>query len=56
MMVSKARLFGDAEIAAQMLDTVDPKAHKALGSKVRGFKGEVWDAGLSSFPFTLFYS
>jgi hypothetical protein len=45
MMVQKARLFGDEEIAKQMLGTVDPKAHRALGRKVEGFDGEKWDAG-----------
>lgn len=48
MMVQKARLFGDEDVAREMLRTRDPKAHKALGRKVRGFDGKVWDA--SKFP------
>lgn len=43
MMVQKARLFGDEEIAKQMLQTTDPKTHKALGRKVKNFDGARWD-------------
>ncbi|KAF2852896.1 DUF1768-domain-containing protein [Plenodomus tracheiphilus IPT5] len=43
MMVCKARLFGDEDIARQMLNTTSPGTHKALGRKVKGFKGDVWD-------------
>ncbi|KAJ4985662.1 hypothetical protein SVAN01_08837 [Stagonosporopsis vannaccii] len=43
MMVQKARLFGDEEVAKEMLRTSDPKMHKALGRKVKGFDGKVWD-------------
>lgn len=43
MMVQKARLFGDEKVAKDMSKTNDPKAHKALGRKVRGFDGGVWD-------------
>jgi predicted NAD-dependent protein-ADP-ribosyltransferase YbiA (DUF1768 family) len=43
MMVQKALLFADSKIAAQMLRTEDPKVHKALGRKVRGFREGVWD-------------
>lgn len=46
MMVQKARLFGDEAVAKQMLRTSDPKAHKALGRKVRGFDGKVWDQSM----------
>lgn len=51
MMVQKARLFGDEGVAAQMLRTRDPKAHKALGRKVKGFDGGVWDQSEFSFAF-----
>lgn len=44
MMFSKARLFGDLEIASQILSTDDPKEQKALGRKVKGFDPDVWDA------------
>ncbi|KAG9192872.1 hypothetical protein G6011_11606 [Alternaria panax] len=43
MMVQKARCFGDEEVAKQMLETANPKEHKALGRKVRGFDEKVWD-------------
>jgi ribA/ribD-fused uncharacterized protein len=42
MMHGKATLFGDAEIAAQILAAPDPRTHKALGRKVRGFDDRVW--------------
>ncbi|KAF2799592.1 DUF1768-domain-containing protein [Melanomma pulvis-pyrius CBS 109.77] len=44
MMVCKARLFGDEEIAQQMLRTESPREHKSLGRKVGGFDAQVWDA------------
>jgi ribA/ribD-fused uncharacterized protein len=43
MMVQKARCFGDEEIAKLMLETTDPKEHKALGRQVKGFDGKVWN-------------
>ncbi len=43
MMVQKARCFGDEEIAKLMLETTDPKEHKALGRKVKGFDDKVWN-------------
>jgi ribA/ribD-fused uncharacterized protein len=43
MMVQKARLFGDTATAAKMLDTTDPKRHKALGRQVKNFDERVWD-------------
>ncbi|KAJ4305178.1 hypothetical protein N0V90_000709 [Kalmusia sp. IMI 367209] len=47
MMVGKARLFGDESIARQMLDTTDPREHKALGRKVKNFNQKVWDSNKS---------
>lgn len=44
MMHGKARLFADAEIAAEILATPDPRTHKALGRKVRGFDDRRWKA------------
>jgi ribA/ribD-fused uncharacterized protein len=44
MMHGKALLFGDADIAAQILAAAEPRAHKALGRKVRGFDGARWNA------------
>src|SRR5689334_19884152 len=44
MMYGKTVLFGDAEVGAEMLEATSPKQHKALGRKVRGFSGAVWEA------------
>jgi predicted NAD-dependent protein-ADP-ribosyltransferase YbiA (DUF1768 family) len=44
MMVQKARLFDDAETAAQMVATTEPRKHKGLGRAVKGFDARVWDA------------
>ncbi len=42
MMASKARLFKDDEILAQILESTDPKEAKALGRKVKNFDGVRW--------------
>jgi ribA/ribD-fused uncharacterized protein len=42
MMHGKALLFGDGEIAAQILAAAHPRDHKALGRKVRGFDDTKW--------------
>ncbi len=42
-MYFKAKLFKDDAIAAQILEASAPKTVKALGRKVSGFNGEVWD-------------
>jgi ribA/ribD-fused uncharacterized protein len=44
MMVQKAKLFGDEKIAKEMLDTTDPKTHKALGRLVENFDDKVWNS------------
>ena len=44
MMYYKAKLFGDDEIAQQVLGTRDPRKQKALGRQVKGFDGVKWDA------------
>lgn len=44
MMHGKALLFGDAEVAAEILAASHPRQHKALGRKVRGFDERVWRA------------
>lgn len=43
MMAEKARLFGDQEMLAKILDSPEPKSAKALGRKVRGFDPAVWE-------------
>ena len=44
MMHSKALLFGDHQIAEEILKTNDPKKQKALGRKVKGFSEKLWNA------------
>jgi ribA/ribD-fused uncharacterized protein len=48
MMVQKARLFGDEKVAKDMLETSNPRAHKALGRKVKNFDNGTWDKRKSS--------
>lgn len=43
MMIQKARLFHDTESEKAMLETTDPKTHRDLGRKVKGYDGKVWD-------------
>lgn len=43
MMAEKAKLFGDEEIRAEILNTDDPRMCKALGRKVKNFDKAVWD-------------
>jgi len=42
MMAGKARLFGDAAIAARILASADPAEVKALGRKIAGFDETLW--------------
>ncbi|MFB9891445.1 NADAR family protein [Planobispora takensis] len=44
MMAGKARLFGDEEVAAQVVAAGHPKEAKDLGRRVRGFDDETWEA------------
>ncbi|MFD0688253.1 NADAR family protein [Actinomadura fibrosa] len=44
MMAGKARLFGDEEMAAAILDAGHPAEAKKLGGRVRGFDEETWAA------------
>ena len=44
MMASKAKLFGDDEMLAQILEALDPHTAKALGRQVRNFDAKVWKA------------
>lgn len=43
MMHAKALLFGDTEIAEQIMASASPREHQALGRKVRGFDHAVWE-------------
>ena len=42
MMAEKARLFGDAEVLARVLEAPHPGAAKKLGRQVRGFSEDEW--------------
>ena len=44
MMAKKARLFGDAEVLAQILTAGSPAEAKKLGRKIQGFDAAAWDA------------
>jgi len=43
MMAEKARLFGDDETLAGILEAAHPGGAKLLGRQVRGFDEEVWE-------------
>lgn len=42
MMLAKASLFNDFEMAGKIAATDDPALQKRLGARVRNFDGEVW--------------
>jgi ribA/ribD-fused uncharacterized protein len=44
MMVSKAKLFADTQIIAEMLATSSPANVKKLGRKVKDFEPALWEA------------
>ncbi|KXJ91826.1 hypothetical protein Micbo1qcDRAFT_161861, partial [Microdochium bolleyi] len=44
MMHHKALLFGDENIAAEILEADDPKTVKSLGRAVQGFDDETWNS------------
>lgn len=44
MMYSKAILFSDPDIAAQILETISPKEQRRLGRQVHNFDENVWVA------------
>lgn len=48
---SKAKLFGDEDIAQAVLATHLPKEQKALGRKVKGFDLETWKAKRESIVY-----
>lgn len=43
MMYKKALLFGDLDVANEILDATDPKTIKGLGRKVSNFDEDTWD-------------
>lgn len=44
MMHQKAKLFGDDQVAKQILTCTSQKSMKALGRKVQNFSDQVWEA------------
>lgn len=50
-MYGKAILFGDHEIAEQILQTKTPREAKDLGRRVRGFDNKVWEANRERIMF-----
>lgn len=42
MMWGKARLFGDEEVAKEIMEAKHPREHKALGRKVKGYDEQKW--------------
>lgn len=42
MMHQKALLFGDKEIAEEVMKVIHPKDHKALGRQVKGYDEAIW--------------
>ena len=43
MMAMKAKLFGDAEVYEQIMDSSDPRHQKELGRRIRNFDPEKWN-------------
>lgn len=44
MMAEKARVFGDDESLAKIMEATSPKVQKALGRKVKNFDPNLWTA------------
>jgi len=42
MMHQKALLFGDTEIASEVMKVTNPANHKALGRQVKGYDEAIW--------------
>lgn len=43
MMYKKAMLFGDSEIASEILKETDPSKMKAYGRRIKNFDNAIWD-------------
>jgi ribA/ribD-fused uncharacterized protein len=56
MMYAKAMLFGDREVAGQILQAKTPREQKALGRKVKGFDEAVWLLFREGIVFTGSYA
>ncbi|CAB1098634.1 unnamed protein product [Ectocarpus sp. CCAP 1310/34] len=53
MMAEKARIFGDDAADAKIMGTSDPREHKSLGRKVRGFDHALWELRREDVVFSL---
>ena len=51
MMYGKAILFGDTEIAHDILSTDEPREHKRLGRLVKNFNTKIWEAHCKQIVF-----
>jgi ribA/ribD-fused uncharacterized protein len=51
MMYKKAMLFGDEDVANQILLTENPSEQKALGKLVKGFDRTIWDQNCFSIVY-----
>jgi ribA/ribD-fused uncharacterized protein len=52
MMHQKALLFGDKEIADEVMKVTHPKDHKALGRRVKGYDEAIWKRACLSIVYT----
>lgn len=43
MMVKKALLFGDKDMAQRLLSEPEPKEQQLLGRQIKGFDADIWD-------------
>ena len=51
MMFSKAKLFGDFEIADKILKSKDVREQKMLGRQVKGFEINIWESEAMNFIY-----
>ncbi len=51
MMYKKAKLFGDEEIAENILQTSNPGKQKALGRKVKNFDNQIWESNCKQIVY-----
>jgi ribA/ribD-fused uncharacterized protein len=56
MMYGKAILFGDHEIAEQILASTNPAHQKALGRKVRNFDKNLWERSCKRIVYKVNYA
>ena len=55
MMYQKAELFGDEDIAKQILSVYHPQEAKMLGRKVKGFDNAIWEEKRSNIVENVCY-